>query len=139
MDSFIFLAKFCPSLPIILEVILVSGMASLDTMMMNGRGGLQVLFVSFTFPWGKTTALPRQLFSFPSGEGSNSSQAVSLLPHREGNSSSQSSRSTQAGPGSNPTRFFRQGSKCTLRHSPLSLPRRSILPPGKVTLLHTPQ
>ena len=48
MDSLIFLAKFCPSLPYYLEVILVSGMASLDTMMMNGRGGLQVLFVSFT-------------------------------------------------------------------------------------------
>ena len=31
-----------------LEVVLVSGMACLDTMMMNGRGGLQVLFVSFT-------------------------------------------------------------------------------------------
>ena len=48
MDSFIFLAKFCPLPPYYLEVILVSGMASLDTMMMNGRGGLQVLFVSFT-------------------------------------------------------------------------------------------
>ena len=31
-----------------LEVILVSGVACFDTMMMNGRGGLQVLFVSFT-------------------------------------------------------------------------------------------
>ena len=48
MDSLIFLAKFCPSLPIIWKLIMVSGVASLDTMMMNGRGGLQVLFVSFT-------------------------------------------------------------------------------------------
>ena len=49
MDSFIFLARFCPSLPpYYLEVILVSGMASLDAVVMNDRGGLQVLFVSFT-------------------------------------------------------------------------------------------
>ena len=27
---------------------MVGGVASLDTMLMNGRGGLQVLFVSFT-------------------------------------------------------------------------------------------
>ena len=37
-----------PLPPYYLEVILVSGMASFDAMMMNGRGGLQVLFVSFT-------------------------------------------------------------------------------------------
>ena len=37
-----------PLPPYYLEVILVSGVACLDTMMMNGRGGLQVLFVSFT-------------------------------------------------------------------------------------------
>ena len=49
MDSFIFLARLCPSLPpYYLEVILVRGMACLVTMVMNGRGGLQVLFVSFT-------------------------------------------------------------------------------------------
>ena len=33
--------------PYYLEVILVSGMAYLDAMVMNGQGGLQVLFVSF--------------------------------------------------------------------------------------------
>ena len=43
-----FLAKFCPSPPYYLEVILVSGVASLGAMVMNGRGGLQVFFVSFT-------------------------------------------------------------------------------------------
>ena len=43
-----FLAKILPLPPYYLEVILVSGMASLDAMMMNGRGGLQVLFISFT-------------------------------------------------------------------------------------------
>ena len=43
-----FLAKLCPSLPTILEVVMVSGMASYSTMVMNSRGGLQVLFVSFT-------------------------------------------------------------------------------------------
>ena len=43
-----FLAKFCPSLPIIWKLFLVSGVASLGAMVMNGRGGLQVLFVSFT-------------------------------------------------------------------------------------------
>ena len=37
-----------PLPPYYLEVILVSGMASLDTVVMNSRGGLQVLFVSFT-------------------------------------------------------------------------------------------
>ena len=37
-----------PLPPYYLEVILISVMASLDTMMMNGRRGLQVLFVSFT-------------------------------------------------------------------------------------------
>ena len=37
-----------PLPPYYLEVILVSGVACLDTMVMNGRGGLQVLFVSFT-------------------------------------------------------------------------------------------
>ena len=37
-----------PLPPYCLEVILVSGMASLDAVMVNGRGGLQVLFVSFT-------------------------------------------------------------------------------------------
>ena len=37
-----------PLPPYYLEVSLVSVTASLDTMMMNGRGGLQVLFVSFT-------------------------------------------------------------------------------------------
>ena len=42
-----FLAKFLPLPPYYLEVILVSGMASLEAMMVNGRGGLQVLFVSF--------------------------------------------------------------------------------------------
>ena len=31
-----------------LEVVMVSGMASYSTMVMNSRGGLQVLFVSFT-------------------------------------------------------------------------------------------
>ena len=49
MDSFIFLAKLCPSLPpYYLEVVLAGGIACLVAMMMNGRGGLQVLFVSFT-------------------------------------------------------------------------------------------
>ena len=43
-----FLARLCPSLPIIWEVILVSGVACLVAVVMNGRGGLQVLFVSFT-------------------------------------------------------------------------------------------
>ena len=35
-----FLAKLCPSLPIIWEVVMVSGMACLAAVMMNGRGGL---------------------------------------------------------------------------------------------------
>ena len=43
-----FLAKFCPSLPIIWKLFWVSGVASLGAMVMNGRGGLRVLFVSFT-------------------------------------------------------------------------------------------
>ena len=37
-----------PLPPYYLEVILVSGVASLGAVMVNGRGGLQVLFVSFT-------------------------------------------------------------------------------------------
>ena len=37
-----------PLPPYYLEVILVSGMACLDAVVVNGRGGLQVLFVSFT-------------------------------------------------------------------------------------------
>ena len=37
-----------PLPPYYLEVIMVSGMASLGAMVVNGRGGLQVLFVSFT-------------------------------------------------------------------------------------------
>ena len=37
-----------PLPPYYLEVIMVGGVASLDTMLMNGRGGLQVFFVSFT-------------------------------------------------------------------------------------------
>ena len=37
-----------PLPPYYLEVILVSGMACLVTMVMNSRGGLHVLFVSFT-------------------------------------------------------------------------------------------
>ena len=49
MDSFIFLARLCPSLPpYYLEVILVSSMACLVAVVINSRGGLQVLFVSFT-------------------------------------------------------------------------------------------
>ena len=37
-----------PLPPYYLEVILVSGVACLVAVVMNGRGGLQVLFVSFT-------------------------------------------------------------------------------------------
>ena len=37
-----------PLPPYYLEVILVSGMASLVAVVMNSRGGLQVFFVSFT-------------------------------------------------------------------------------------------
>ena len=37
-----------PLPPYYLEVILVSGMACLVAVVMNSRGGLQVLFVSFT-------------------------------------------------------------------------------------------
>ena len=37
-----------PLPPYYLEVVMASGMASLSTMVMNSRGGLQVLFVSFT-------------------------------------------------------------------------------------------
>ena len=49
MDSLIFLAKLCPSLPsYYLEVIVVSGVACLAAVMMNGWGDLQVLFVYFT-------------------------------------------------------------------------------------------
>ena len=38
MDSFIFLARLCPSIPIIWKI-LVSGMASLVAVVMNSRGG----------------------------------------------------------------------------------------------------
>ena len=38
-----FLAKLWPLPPYYLEVILVSGMACLDAMVMNGRGGLRVV------------------------------------------------------------------------------------------------
>ena len=37
-----------PLPPYYLEVILISGMACLVAVVVNGRGGLQVLFVSFT-------------------------------------------------------------------------------------------
>ena len=37
-----------PLPPYYLEVVMVSGVACLAVVMMNGRGGLQVLFVSFT-------------------------------------------------------------------------------------------
>ena len=37
-----------PLPPYYLEVIMVSGMACLGVMVVDGRGGLQVLFVSFT-------------------------------------------------------------------------------------------
>ena len=48
MDSLIFLAKLCPSLPIIWKLISLVGWPGLVAVVMNGRGGLQVLFVSFT-------------------------------------------------------------------------------------------
>ena len=48
MDSFIFLAKLCPSLPIIWKLLWLVVWPSYSTMVMNSRGGLQVLFVSFT-------------------------------------------------------------------------------------------
>ena len=47
MDFFIFLAKLC--IPhYYLEVIVTGGVACLVAVVMNGWGGLQVLFVSFT-------------------------------------------------------------------------------------------
>ena len=62
-----FLAKPCPSLPIIFKVILISRMSCIIAMMMYGRGVLQVLFESFSkstggFPYvfiitGKVTTL----------------------------------------------------------------------------------
>ena len=39
---------FVPLPPYYLEVVIVSGVACLAAVMMNGRGGLRVLFVSFT-------------------------------------------------------------------------------------------
>ena len=36
MDSLIYLDKWCPSLPIIFEVIVVNGVVGLVVMMMNG-------------------------------------------------------------------------------------------------------
>ena len=47
MDSLIYLDKWCPSL-YYFEVIVVNRVVGLVIMMMNGRGVLQVLFVSFT-------------------------------------------------------------------------------------------
>ena len=43
-----FLAKLLPLPPYYLEVVMVSGSACLAAVMMDGRGGLQVLFVSVT-------------------------------------------------------------------------------------------
>ena len=68
MDSLMFLAKPCPSLPpYYLKVILTSRMACIVAVMMYGRGLLQVLSVSFSkspggFPYvlfiiGKVTTL----------------------------------------------------------------------------------
>ena len=49
MDSLILLAELCPSLPpYYLEVIVAGGMACMVTVLINGKGVLQVLFVSFT-------------------------------------------------------------------------------------------
>ena len=48
MDSLIFLAKIVPLPPYYLEVTLVTGVACFAAVVMNGRGELQVLFVSFT-------------------------------------------------------------------------------------------
>ena len=48
MDSLIFLAKLCPSLPYYLEVVMTSGVACLAAVVMNSWEGLQVFFVSFT-------------------------------------------------------------------------------------------
>ena len=43
-----FLARLCPSLPIIWKLFWLVVWACLVAVVMNGRGGLQVLFVSFT-------------------------------------------------------------------------------------------
>ena len=71
-------------------------------------------------------------------EDVSSSHASSLCIHSEGNSSPHPSSTTRAGQGHNPPRAGRQGN----RHPPgtvlLSLPRRSILPPGRATPPHTP-
>ena len=48
MDSLIFLSKLCPFLPIIWKLFWLVVWASLVAVMTNGRGRLQVLFVSFT-------------------------------------------------------------------------------------------
>ena len=61
MDSLIFLAKLCLSLPIIWKLLWLVGVACLAAMMMNGWGDIQVLFVSFTkgpggFPYVFITA-----------------------------------------------------------------------------------
>ena len=48
MDSFIFLAKLCPSLPIIWKLLWLVVWPVLVAVVMDSRGGLQVLFVSFT-------------------------------------------------------------------------------------------
>ena len=74
-------------------------------------------------PSGEDNSSTQATVLLPSGEGNNSSQAVSLLPHREGDSSLQSSRSTQAGQGSNPTRPSRQGSKHPPRHRSTQSPQ----------------
>ena len=48
MDSLIFLAKHMSLIPYYLEVIMTGGVACMVTVLMNGWGVLQVLFVSFT-------------------------------------------------------------------------------------------
>ena len=115
-----------PLPPYYLEVILVSGMACLVAVVMNSRGGLQVLFVSFTkrfnqqyekstsnfttraiahLPPREGSNSPLAIAHLPPGEGSNSppagSQAGALLPSREGSSSSQAIAHLPSGEGSN--------------------------------------
>ena len=58
-----------PLPPYYLEVVMVSGMASYSTMVMNSRGGLQVLFVSFTkgpggFPYVNNPSLNNNIGKF---------------------------------------------------------------------------
>ena len=87
-------------------------------------------------PPGEASAPPASTLPPTNREGITPSQANTppqATPH------SYSLRSTQAGQASNTTRASRQGNRCpppTI--GPLRLPKRLILPPGKVTLPSPP-